>query len=56
MMTRVHNFSAGPAALPLPVLERIRDEIPEWNGAGMSVGKRTRGPALRVVSFASRGR
>ena len=36
-MSRVYNFSAGPAALPLPVLERIRNDIPDWNGTGMSV-------------------
>jgi phosphoserine aminotransferase len=36
-MTRVHNFSAGPAALPLAVLEIIRDDIPDWNDSGMSV-------------------
>jgi phosphoserine aminotransferase len=34
---RVHNFNAGPAALPLPVLERIRDELLDWHGRGMSV-------------------
>ncbi len=33
---RVFNFSAGPAALPLPVLERARDELLEWQG-GVSV-------------------
>ena len=36
-MSRVHNFSAGPAALPLEVLETIRNDIPEWLGSGMSV-------------------
>jgi len=36
-MSRVHNFSAGPAALPAAVLERVRDDIPDWNGHGMSV-------------------
>ena len=36
-MTRTHNFSAGPAALPEPVLERIRSDIPDWAGTGMSV-------------------
>lgn len=36
-MSRVYNFSAGPAALPLPVLERIRADIPDWNGTGMTV-------------------
>ena len=34
---RLHNFSAGPGALPVPVLERVRDEIMEGGGAGMSV-------------------
>ncbi len=33
---RVHNFSAGPAALPLPVLEQARDELLDWQ-AGASV-------------------
>ena len=34
---RVYNFSAGPAVLPLPVLERIRDEMLCLPGAGASV-------------------
>ena len=36
-MSRVFNFSAGPAALPLDVLEIIRNDIPDWQGTGMSV-------------------
>lgn len=36
-MSRVHNFSAGPAALPIEVLEIIRSDIPDWDGTGMSV-------------------
>ncbi len=36
-MTRVMNFSAGPAALPQPVLERARDELLDLRGSGMSV-------------------
>lgn len=36
-MSRVHNFSAGPAALPLEVLEKIQADIPNWQGTGMSV-------------------
>jgi phosphoserine aminotransferase len=36
-MTRVFNFSAGPAALPQAVLERAREEMLDWNGSGMSV-------------------
>jgi phosphoserine aminotransferase len=34
---RVSNFNAGPGALPLPVLERIREELLDWHGSGMSV-------------------
>ena len=36
-MERVFNFSAGPAALPLEVLEQARDELVNWHGSGMSV-------------------
>ena len=35
--SRVFNFNAGPGALPLPVLERIRGELLDWRGSGMSV-------------------
>jgi phosphoserine aminotransferase len=34
---RAFNFNAGPGALPLPVLERIREELLDWRGSGMSV-------------------
>ena len=34
---RVFNFAAGPAALPLEVLEQARDELTDWRGSGMSV-------------------
>jgi phosphoserine aminotransferase len=37
MANRVWNFSAGPAALPLPVLERAQAEMLDWRGSGMSV-------------------
>lgn len=36
-MQRAHNFNAGPAALPLPVLERARAELLDLGGSGMSV-------------------
>lgn len=36
-MNRVWNFSAGPAALPPAVVERAREELPNWNGSGASV-------------------
>jgi phosphoserine aminotransferase len=34
---RVFNFSAGPAMLPLAVLERVRDELIDWRSSGASV-------------------
>ena len=34
---RVYNFSAGPAQLPLPVLEQAAAELTDWRGSGMSV-------------------
>lgn len=37
MARRIHNFNAGPAALPLPVLEEIRDEMIDYKGSGMSI-------------------
>lgn len=36
-MSRVYNFNAGPAALPLPVLEKAQAELLEYGGSGMSV-------------------
>lgn len=36
-MARVHNFSAGPAAIPLAVLEKAQSELIDLAGAGMSV-------------------
>jgi len=34
---RVINFNAGPAGLPLPALERARDELLDFQGSGMSI-------------------
>ena len=34
---RVYNFSAGPAAMPEPVLQRAQAELLDWHGRGMSV-------------------
>jgi phosphoserine aminotransferase len=34
---RIHNFNAGPAALPQIVLEEIRDEFLDFAGSGMSI-------------------
>ncbi|MGI4858945.1 MAG: 3-phosphoserine/phosphohydroxythreonine transaminase [Janthinobacterium lividum] len=34
---RAFNFSAGPAALPLEVLQQAADDMLDWQGSGMSV-------------------
>ena len=36
-MSRIFNFSAGPATLPLPVLEQVQAELLDWHGSGMGV-------------------
>jgi phosphoserine aminotransferase len=36
-MTRVFNFSAGPATLPEPVLRQAAEEMLDWRSSGMSV-------------------
>ncbi|MCY7388197.1 MAG: 3-phosphoserine/phosphohydroxythreonine transaminase [Burkholderiales bacterium] len=36
-MSRVFNFSAGPAAIPLEVLTQAQEELLDFHGTGMSV-------------------
>ena len=36
-MSRVYNFSAGPAVLPEEVLKEAADEMMDYRGCGMSV-------------------
>ena len=36
-MKQIYNFSAGPAVLPKPVLERAQAEMLNWHDSGMSV-------------------
>src|SRR5262245_12032838 len=36
-MSRIFNFSAGPAMLPAEVLSRAGDEMTDWRGTGMGV-------------------
>jgi phosphoserine aminotransferase len=44
-MSRIFNFSAGPAMLPAEVLSRAGDEMLDWRGSGMSVMEMShRGP------------
>ena len=36
-MSRVYNFSAGPAVLPEEVLKEAQEEMLDYRGCGMSV-------------------
>ena len=47
---RAFNFNGGPAALPLSVLERIREELFDYRGTGMSVMEMThRSPEFEEI-------
>lgn len=50
----MYNFSAGPAVLPLPVLEQAREDLLSWQGSGMSVMEMShRGPEFtRIIEEA----
>ncbi len=49
-MARIFNFQAGPAAIPLAVLEKAREEMVDFAGAGMSVMEMShRGKAFDAV-------
>jgi phosphoserine aminotransferase len=49
-MRRVHNFGAGPAALPLAVLEQVQAELLDFHNTGMSVMELShRSPAFGAV-------
>ena len=37
MSKRIWNFNPGPSTLPLPVLEKMKEEIPNYNNTGMAV-------------------
>jgi phosphoserine aminotransferase len=51
---RAYNFNAGPAALPLSVLERIRVELLDWRGTGMSVMEMShRSPEFESINAAA---
>ena len=48
---RVFNFAAGPATLPLEVLEQAQSELTDWAGSGMSVMEVShRSKAFKVVA------
>jgi phosphoserine aminotransferase len=47
---RAYNFSAGPAVLPLPVLEQARDELIEWRGGASVMEVSHRGRDFMAVA------
>jgi phosphoserine aminotransferase len=50
-MSRIFNFSAGPAMLPAEVLSRAGDEMLDWRGSGMSVMEMShRGPEFISIA------
>jgi phosphoserine aminotransferase len=52
MAKRVVNFNAGPAALPLPALERAQREFLDFEGTGMSIMEHShRGKDYERVHF-----
>ncbi|HVY52982.1 MAG TPA: 3-phosphoserine/phosphohydroxythreonine transaminase [Gammaproteobacteria bacterium] len=49
-MSRVYNFSAGPATLPEEVLRQAQEEMLDWHGLGMSIMEvGHRGPEFQGV-------
>src|SRR5215467_13904657 len=53
-LKRVYNFNAGPSALPLSVLERVREELLDWRGSGMSVMEMShRSPEFESINAAA---
>ena len=47
---RAYNFSAGPAVLPLDVLQTAQAELLDWHGSGMSVLEMShRGPEFESI-------
>lgn len=53
-MARGWNFSAGPAALPDAVIERIQQELPDTNDSGMSAMEMShRGPDFTAIAEAA---
>ena len=49
-MASVWNFAAGPAVLPAEVLARVRDELTDYAGSGLSLLETPfTGPAFRAI-------
>lgn len=56
-MKRVHNFSAGPATLPLEILQKAQSELVDYQGTGTSIMEKShRGPEYTKVDAEARER
>ncbi|TJY41051.1 3-phosphoserine/phosphohydroxythreonine transaminase [Cohnella pontilimi] len=52
MANRAYNFNAGPAALPLEVLQQAQEQFVEFDGTGMSIMEMShRGKSYESVHF-----
>ncbi|MCB0325234.1 MAG: 3-phosphoserine/phosphohydroxythreonine transaminase [Bdellovibrionales bacterium] len=50
MKDRIHNFSAGPAVLPLAVVEKVRENLVNYEGSGLGVMEMShRGPLFETI-------
>ncbi|NLJ41144.1 MAG: 3-phosphoserine/phosphohydroxythreonine transaminase [Clostridiales bacterium] len=55
-MNRVYNFSPGPSALPLPVLEKAQKELLDYRGTGISVMEMShRSPVFQEIVNNAKG-
>ncbi len=53
-MSRVYNFSAGPAMLPEAVLKQAQEEMLDWQGSGMCVAEMShRGKEFMAIAAAA---
>ncbi|SMO42864.1 3-phosphoserine/phosphohydroxythreonine transaminase [Gracilimonas mengyeensis] len=56
-MKRVHNFSAGPAVLPLEVLKKAQEELPSYGDTGTSIMEQShRGKAYSQIDAEAKER
>lgn len=56
-MKRIHNFSAGPAILPLEVLQKAQEEFIDYHGTGTSIMEKShRGPEYTKIDAEARER
>ena len=49
-MSRVYNFSAGPAVLPEEVLKEAAEEMLDYKGTGMSVMEMSHRKRMKQLS------